>query len=94
MASLTQIDMSLSKLWEMVKGQGSRVCCSPRDYKESDTTEKWNNNNSVLDAGVLGSVFELACLILTMTGTQSSENKGMCRLELESHRLLFPLCRS
>ena len=29
------------------EGQGSGVCCSPWDYKESDTTEQWNNNNSV-----------------------------------------------
>ena len=25
--------------------QGSLVCCSPRDHKESDTTEQLNNNN-------------------------------------------------
>ena len=27
------------------KGQGSLVCCSPWDHKESDTTEQLNNNN-------------------------------------------------
>ena len=27
------------------KGQGRLVCCSPRDHKESDTTEQLNNNN-------------------------------------------------
>ena len=34
------MDMSLSKLWEMVKDrQGSLVCCSPWGHKESDMTE-------------------------------------------------------
>ena len=27
------------------EGQGSLACCSPRDRKESDTTERLNNNN-------------------------------------------------
>ena len=35
-------DMSLSKLWEIMKGQGSLVCCSPWGHKESDVTE-WLN---------------------------------------------------
>ena len=30
-------DMSLKKLWELVKDMGSLVCCSPWDCKESDT---------------------------------------------------------
>ena len=38
------IDMSLSKLWEMVKEQGSLMCCSLWGRKESDMTE-WLNNN-------------------------------------------------
>ena len=33
------MDMSLSKVWEMVMGQGSLVCCSPWGRKELDTTE-------------------------------------------------------
>ena len=36
------MDMSLSKFQEMVKGQGSLVCCSSRGCKESDTTEQLN----------------------------------------------------
>ena len=28
------------------EGQGSLVCCSPRDRKELDTTEQLNNNNN------------------------------------------------
>ena len=27
------------------EGQGSLVCCSPWDYKESDTTEQLKNDN-------------------------------------------------
>ena len=38
------IDMSLSKLWEMVKG--NLACCSPWGHKESDMAE-WLNNNDV-----------------------------------------------
>ena len=29
-------------------GQGSLECCSPWDHKESDMTEKLNNNNHIL----------------------------------------------
>ena len=28
------------------EGQGSLVCCSPRCHRESDTTERMNNNKS------------------------------------------------
>ena len=39
-------DTSLSKLWEMVKdGEGRLACCSPWSLKESDMTERLNNNN-------------------------------------------------
>ena len=34
---IDSMDMSLSKLWELVKG--SLVCCSPQGYKVSDMTE-------------------------------------------------------
>ena len=30
------MDMSLSKLWEIVKGQGSLACCSPWGHKDLD----------------------------------------------------------
>ena len=36
-------DMSLSKLQE-TEGQGSLVCCSSWGHRESDTTERLNNN--------------------------------------------------
>ena len=38
------MDMNLSKLWEVSKGQGSLVCCSPWSHKELDTTQQLNNN--------------------------------------------------
>ena len=37
--------MSLSKLQQMVEGQGSLLCCSPWGHRESDTTEQLNINN-------------------------------------------------
>ena len=43
MASLNQW-MSLGKLQEMVNGQGSLVCCSPWEGKESDMTE-WTTSH-------------------------------------------------
>ena len=30
------------------EGQGSLAYCSPRSHKESDTTERLNNNNNTL----------------------------------------------
>ena len=34
------MDMSLSKLWELVIDKGSLACCSPWGHKELDTTER------------------------------------------------------
>ena len=36
------MDMSLSKLCELVMDRGDLVCCSPWGHKESDTTERLN----------------------------------------------------
>ena len=36
------MDVSLSKLQELVMGQGSLACCSPQGHKELDTTERLN----------------------------------------------------
>ena len=36
------MDMSLSKLQELVKDKGGLVCCSPWGHKELDTTEPLN----------------------------------------------------
>ena len=39
-------DKSLSKLWELVMGQGSLACCSPWGHEESDMTWRLNNNKN------------------------------------------------
>ena len=39
------VDMSLSKLREIVKDREAWACCSPWGHKESDTTEQVNSNN-------------------------------------------------
>ena len=36
------MDMSLSKLWDLVMGQGSLACFSPWGCKESDMTQRLN----------------------------------------------------
>ena len=36
------MDMSFSKLWELVMDTGSLVCCSPWVCKESDITQRLN----------------------------------------------------
>ena len=42
------MDMSLSKLWEMVEDREAwRAARSPWSHKELDTTERINNNNSI-----------------------------------------------
>ena len=45
------VDMSLSKLWEMVKGQGSLMCCSSWGCKELDMTDQLDNNKKIHDKG-------------------------------------------
>ena len=42
------MDMSLSKLQKDGEGQGSLACCSPWGRKESDTTERLNNNKFLM----------------------------------------------
>ena len=41
---IDSMDMGLSKLQEMVLDRGSLVCCSPWGCKESDMTERLDNN--------------------------------------------------
>ena len=42
------MDMSLSKLWEIVEDREAwRAARSPWSPKELDTTERLNNNNSI-----------------------------------------------
>ena len=42
------MNTNLGKLQDMVRKQGTLVCCSPWRCKESDTTGLLNNNNNVL----------------------------------------------
>ena len=39
------LDMSLSKAPGDNEGQGSLVCCGPRDHKESSVNERPNDNH-------------------------------------------------
>ena len=47
------IDMNLSKLWDG-GGQESLECYSPWGHKESDTTERLNNNKDFQRWGAIG----------------------------------------
>ena len=40
------VDMSLSKLWEIVKDRQALACCNPWGHKESDTTYSLSSNSS------------------------------------------------
>jgi hypothetical protein len=44
------------------KGQGSLVCCSPWGHRESDTTERLNNNNLNARTGLTPSFLVFLCL--------------------------------
>ena len=50
------IDISLSKLWELVLERGGLACCSPWGHKELDTTE-WLNELIITKRYVLRTYF-------------------------------------
>ena len=39
---IDSMEMSLSKLWDLVMDWEAWVCCVPWDHKESDMTERLN----------------------------------------------------
>ena len=43
------MEMSLSKLQELVNGQAGLVCCGPWDREESDTTEHACTDTQIQD---------------------------------------------
>ena len=43
------VDVSLSKLREIVEGQGSLACCSSWGCRDSGTTWQLNNNNNTIN---------------------------------------------
>ena len=50
---IDSMDMSLSKLWEIVKDrEACLACCSPCGCKELDTTERLNNNKHIKQTAV------------------------------------------
>ena len=54
------VDMSLSNLWEIVKGREAwSAACSPWGYKESDVTEWLDNNNNMGKEHVEESIYLL-----------------------------------
>ena len=46
------MDMSLSKLWEMVKDRKAWLCCSLWGCKESDMIERLNKKNNYIQTTV------------------------------------------
>ena len=50
---IDSMDMSSSKLWEIVKDREA-WCANPRGHKESDMTEQLNNNHNLKEDSALG----------------------------------------
>ena len=58
---IDSMDMSLSKLQEIVEDREAWVCCSPWGHKVLDTTEQLHNNNKIYS---IKSKNELCCFRL------------------------------
>ena len=86
------VDMSLSKLWEGVKG---REACSSWGHKELDMTEQLNGNNkkttSSPDSGS-GSLCVLLCPFVAAPGLASSRSSrpGCVSLRVNNKHLPHP----
>ena len=59
---IDSMDMSLSKVWEMVKG--SLSCCSLWGHKELDTAERLNNNKDAVSNVFKNLVFFFSFLMV------------------------------
>ena len=53
------MDMSLSKLQEMVKDREALVCCTLWGHKQSDTTERLNDNRALKEGSISMSIRRL-----------------------------------
>ena len=60
------------------EGQGSLVCCSPRDREESDTTERLNNNKCVCVCACM-CVRACACMCMCACVCVCSVHCGCCK---------------
>ena len=74
------VDMSLNKLWEMVKDR-ELVCCSPWGCKESYTTE-WLNNKIVTTGGGYGVITVLQYVLQLRYNTESLHLFTFCPLHI------------
>ena len=79
------------------EGQGSLVCCSPWSYKESDTTERLNNNNCcIYMSGCSPSTIPRAGPVFLcfepQSGTQKMLHKNLLNTNPQVRKvLLWPL---
>ena len=53
------MDMNLSKLQEMVKDREALVCCTLWGHKQSDTTERLNDNRALKEGSISMSIRRL-----------------------------------
>ena len=61
------MDVSLSKLWELVMDKGGLACCSPRGCKELDTTERLNWTELITESRYVSRFLPLSCPSLLLS---------------------------